>query len=366
MSSSSKIFFLSTLAIVASILSWFSLKISLEGASRTEGGIFSLVSLVRVLVPVFSFALFLGLFSFLSLLSPLRFLPIGTAFLSSLSVVGFFPFSLPLLLTPVILTAALGIFSYHLRKESQTRKKFLIGKILDSGMGPVIVGILLVVSVTYHSSIASKPNAGRNTINRFLNNIVTSTGKILPQFIPGFRLEMPLDEFFFMMSRNAFEKQLKQEGISEEKFSSELRDLLKTGKISRNQIPKDLEDKIEKGTLGPEDFFNLPPVQEKFRAEIQKNREDFLKRVGVRAEGTEEMSTVLERILGRYANQYVGPYESFIPTFLAAGLFFTLAAFGWFYKLIMKFIGWIMLKIFVRFRWVRIKEQEEKVEVMTL
>ena len=91
-------------------------------------------------------------------------------------------------------------------------------------------------------------------------------------------------------------------------------------------------------------------------------RNEFLKSLGIQAQGTDSMDSVVAKLVGKYVTEYLGKYSKAIPSLLAFSLYFILQIFSFLYKALIRLFAWFILKVLKWTKVVEFREEEAKVE----
>ncbi|MFH1535205.1 MAG: hypothetical protein ABIF80_04455, partial [Patescibacteria group bacterium] len=84
------------------------------------------------------------------------------------------------------------------------------------------------------------------------------------------------------------------------------------------------------------------------------------------AEGTDTISSVIAKIIRKYAFQFLGPYEDFITPLLALSLFFALNIFSFVFHALINMLASSLFAILQVSKFVKINEEKKDVQIVTL
>jgi hypothetical protein len=94
-------------------------------------------------------------------------------------------------------------------------------------------------------------------------------------------------------------------------------------------------------------------IQKQLTEEI---RTDFLKTLGIKAEGNDLMNSVINKFIQQKFDDFITPYRDYIPIVLVLGLYFILQILAFIYVIIIKLIALIIFYILRLTGFVKIKE----------
>lgn len=323
-----KVVFLGILAVCLSVLFWFLLSNVLNISFAKYESFWQIVLFFVYILIAFTF--FLGYLSLMIILVRGFWLRLACFFLIGLSCFIFFKINLALIINPLLIVVGLSYFSALIKGEITSRIKFSVDKIIVRAVGILLFTFLISISITYYSNVSTKQGEVK-----VLDNLANVTAYIIDKFmvwqVKGYLPESTLDEFFENTSVQVEEKS----GI-----------LGITEKVNNNEV-KNMVDKAQKEA-------------------IDEAREKFLTSFGIQAEGTETMHNVIRKIIAKKINDLMGNYIKFIPAIAALTLFFVLLIFNYLFKPLIRLFAFIIYKIFLWTKFVRIKKEMIEAERINL
>ena len=173
-------------------------------------------------------------------------------------------------------------------------------------------------------------------------------------FIPGFKKGMTVDEFTFLTTLSALEKQ------EEFELPAEAREFLKEEGV-------DVTSKEEIFQAIRED----PKVKEKFMEMFKEQQEKeetpgMFEGLGIEVSGDESFLDVIYKAANQKLNDIVGPYRKYIPLVAAISLFFILRIlmipFDWAVML----FAWLLFALLKATKVVRIERVQKDVETIAM
>lgn len=224
-----------------------------------------------------------------------------------------------------LLSLAFFYFAGHQAiKEKEACFKIQLSRILSTALILLFTGLALIAaSFHYFYQVKFPPEAFEISPN--LTNFVIQR---LDEFLGNGRLgetislNMTIDEY---LETN----------------------LLKSGEMSATQL-KD------------------PRIRALINKEIDKARDELNRQYGLHLTGQEKIAQVIASFITVKINQILGPYRKYIPLALAFGLFIALRAIGFIYVNIVLGMVWVLLKLLVIFKLVRIEKVMAEKEVIRI
>lgn len=100
--------------------------------------------------------------------------------------------------------------------------------------------------------------------------------------------------------------------------------------------------------------------------QIPVSRTELSRQVGFDISGNEKMTEIILRASNKKLNQFIAPYKSFMPLILAFSLFITLFAVSPIVKWLSIFTAFIIFKILVAVKFIKIEKIQKEVEIANL
>jgi hypothetical protein len=247
------------------------------------------------------------------------------------------------------------------------------------GIGGVVVAMALSISMLYYIVTSEQDrDTGRQAIDSLILSTTNISNEIIPTQIKGYDPDKTLDQFIFEISAGVVEDisgQLNEE--LEDSFNNpkveegqalidDLRNKVQSGEVDINALPEEIRNNLYSEDLTAESLVSSEFVQSIFQKQIKEARDQFIKSVGIEAEGSDKLSEVMAKIIRKYAFQFLGPYEDFITPLLALSLFFALNLFGFFFLTLINSFTSLIFMILKATRFVRIIQEKKDVDVIIL
>ncbi|MBU1951290.1 hypothetical protein KJ733_00055 [Patescibacteria group bacterium] len=378
MNKEAKIVILGVVTVLASVLAWYSLS-TVFNLEWSSGSMPILQLLVRLIFPVVAFCLYLALISITATVVHREMVQLPIWILSSFPLLFFFPFSPWLLVISLLQILIFVYYAHRIRTEVKARIKFSLLKTMRWGLGGVIVAIILSISLLYYFTTTNQErDSGREAIDSLIISTTNIANEIIPTQIKGYDPDKTLDQFIFEISAGVVEDisgQLNEE--LEDSFDNpkveegtalieELRSKVESGEVNIDLLPPEIRDNLYSDTLLTEDLVSSDIVQNVFQAQIADARDEFLKSMDIEAEGTDTISSVIAKIIRKYAFQFLGPYEDFITPLLALSLFFALNIFSFVFHALINMLASSLFAILQVSKFVKINEEKKDVQIVTL
>jgi hypothetical protein len=322
-----KIVVLAVLTVAAALLFWF-----LWSRILTTGLSFSAESrdVANLVVTVLSFCLMLTLAGISSVLISRKLIFLLLALVTGFTVLVFFGISVWSMIAGVITVLAFFNWYREISSDLKSRIKFVPSRTLGTGLKTAITLLLLAASFSYYSFLVS----GEDASEKFTNSLVATGSRAIQNVLEMYYQDkyspkMTLDEFI-----------------------ANITNVL--GDINLDTGQKDLNEMISQG---------LTQAQQQLVAEA---RADFLKTMGIEAAGDESMDSVVEKIVRKNLDKYLGSFQKYIPAILALGLFFLLNVFNFIYNELIKSIGYVIFHVLAWLKFVKVKKVQIEAEKITL
>ncbi|MFA6271681.1 MAG: hypothetical protein WC693_01050 [Patescibacteria group bacterium] len=378
MTKNTKIAILGVLTVLASVLAWYALStvFNLEWSGQNLS-IWQM--LLRLIFPVIAFCFYLALVSTTAIVVKKEVIQLPIWILSSMPMLFFFPFSPWLLIISLLQIIIFVYYAHRTHNEVKGRIKFSLYKIMHWGIGGVVLAMALSISMLYYFVTTTQDrDNGRQAIDSLIISTTNISNEIIPTQIKGYDPDKTLDQFIFEISAGVVEDisgQLNEE--LEDSFNNpkveegqalidDLRNKVQSGEVDINALPPEIRDNLYSETLSADTLVSSAFVQSIFQEQITGARDEFIKSIGIEAEGSDKLSEVMAKIIRKYAFQFLGPYEDFITPLLALSLFFALNLFGFvFLTLINSFTSLIFMILFA-VKFVRVTQEKKDVDVLIM
>ncbi|MFC1662708.1 hypothetical protein ACFL04_00900 [Patescibacteria group bacterium] len=254
----------------------------------------------------------------------------------------------------VLLNMAFFYFARGVQNEANERIHFSVPKSIRAHLGTAVILVLLSISLMFYvQTVVSKTTSNVEPVDVIANSTAGLVSNVIAYQVPEYEPEMPLDEFLFIGLKDVTGSFVPEDvsagsdfpAVEPAELSREFLAALERGEIDRQQVSQELIAKAEAGQLTTEDVLSGASgdyVQE----QVEQVRQELLDSFGVEADGDEPVISVLRKITLKIISDNIGPYEAFIPPFLALALFLVLIIFAWLYNIIIKglasFYVWLL------------------------
>lgn len=255
----------------------------------------------------------------------------------------------------VLLNLAFYYFSRGVLHEVEERVHFSVLNSIRAHLGMTMSIALLCVSLMYYVQTVVTTKANVDPVDILANTAAGITSNVIAFQVDDYQPEMPLDEFVLVGLRQVSDQFVPKEVDTQtalpvddnETLSQAVVGALARGELKPEQLSPEIIAKAQAGTLTAADV--VSSAQPNFLQEqVASIRQQLLDEFKVQASGQEPVISVLRRITKKIIADNIGPYEPFIPPFLALALFFVLIVFGWLFNAIVR--GLAVLFVWL-FRW---------------
>ncbi|MFA6391205.1 MAG: hypothetical protein WCW66_00435 [Patescibacteria group bacterium] len=378
MTKNSKSAVLGVLTVLASVLAWFSLS-TVFNMEWSGDNIPIVQILLRLIFPVVSFCFYLALVSITTILIQKEKIQLPIWTLSSLPMLLFFPFSPWLLIISLLQILMFVYYAYRVHSEKKSRIKFNLYKIMHWGIGGVVVAMALSISLLYYiTTTTEERDSGKEAIDSLILSTTNIANEVIPTQIEGYDPDKTLDQFILETSAGVVEDisgQLNKEledTLDDPKVKEgqalidDLRSKVQSGEVDIKALPPEIRDNLYSDKLSADTLVSSSFVQSIFQEQINDARDEFMKSVGIEAQGSDKLSVVMAKIIRKYAFQFLGPYEDFITPLLALSLFFALNLFGFVFLTLINSFTSLIFRILSATKFVRIIQEKKDVDVVIL
>ena len=317
---------LGVVTIILSVLTWFLLAMVLKveffvnNFSLTTFNTGALWSLSLLFL---SFVLWSAFFIISASLISKKRVIYFISLLNSLAVFIFFGLNVYSAISFLLLCYILVHYGTKVFLETRGRIKFSLYLSMRHGLTWLVTIVLLVVSLTYYHAYTQEGQKEDSFRQSIITSTVSFTNSTVKWQIPEYAPEMSLDDFIKLLS-----------GQSLSSLDSEaLGSLGLTQGLSENEIQKLLQDQIVASGQMLEGEL------------LAQTRDEFLKRFEIRAKGTDSMDAVMVKILEKYVDRFIVPYEKYFPLIITLSLFFALSVFAPIFTILIKIFALIFFYI---------------------
>lgn len=322
-----KIIMIMVLTVAATLVYlFFWSKILTSGITFTNG----LKNIFLLVGTLLSFCLMLCFMALSFAVMARKLLVLVMSVISAGTVFIFFAPSLWSVMAVALVILGMLYWWREITADLKSRIKFIPSRTIGSGIKTMVSIMLLVSSLLYYSYLVTGPNATQ----RFTDSLVSSGTKAVNGVLSVYYKDkytpvMSLDQFVSLISN----------------INGDWK--LNTGQAQLDQL-------INQG-------FSQAQQQLLIQA-----REDFLKTLGITASGNDNMNSVVEKIVRRNMDKYIGRFQKFIPAILALGLYLLLNVFNFIYSELAKALGFVLLKMLVALKFIKIKKIQVEAEKISL
>lgn len=322
-----KVMLLTALGFGVGVLAWYCVRQAL-GIDILHVTISDMWRLATAYVVLF---LFLGLATMIGLLVADTIIAKVLMGILAASYFVWFPVSQLTLLAFLAIVLALLFYDWNIKGEMHDRISFSVAKIVRATLGLTLTLFIAAIALTLYARSLSDVGTPVSPITAFISGASATTNRVLASVVKGYSPDETLDEFLLRLALT----QANTRGIAsvpnKQQSSPFINQVTSTDTAAIvDRLPPDLRRQIEQNAQLKEELVqqSAPFVQE----EIKQTREQFLKGLGVKADGSTTMSNLVHLVLAKQIEKFVGPYERFLPTLLALSLYFTLQIFSFIYS----------------------------------
>lgn len=262
---------------------------------------------------------------------------------STLIHAAFYGISTYTALVFILINLAFFYFTRGVQREAEERVHFSVPQSIRSHLGLALLIVLLCVSLLFYLQTVVTTDAAVDQVDILANSAAGIMSNIIAFQVEGYQPEMSLDEFILIGLQRLGEQFVPKDVATEtplaagegKSLSEALLEAIARGELTREQVGEALIAKAERGELTAADVVS-PAYPNFIQEEITRIRLDLLQQFEVEASGQEPIISVLRRIVKKIIADNIGPYEPFIPPFLALALFLVLIVFTWLYQWLIK------------------------------
>ncbi len=295
-------------------------------------------NILTVVTTMLAFCLMFAIVALTEALVTKRLFILLVIIVASLTGFIFFGFSVWTFIATLLAMLGFLYWRHAIRDDLKTRTTFTPQKVLDSGLKGAVTIILLASSVMYYGFLIAKPDTGSTITNGLVDTSMGAVNFALTKFYGnGYDPNLSLDAFIANLTRI---DELKSQG------AEEIHSITPEIKVLDEQIKAGLD-------MASNEI-------------IAQGRQEFLDSFGIEAAGSDTMDSVVRKIVTKNINEYVGPYEKFIPALLALSLFFVLNVFSFLYREFIKAFAVLLFYILSWIHFIKKTEVQTVVEKITL
>lgn len=266
-----KSLFLGSIAVLAGSAFWFFFKDSIE---------FGNLEAVPVWLSLFALICFITSLSLLLLFAEHRWLVLAPFILGTAPMVYMFGYQLPILVSLLIAIVGLLRAQVRVRKEAESRIHFNISILLREGLPTILTVIALLCAVAYYTETNKAPEriTIRDVLPRALfETILERAPYVGKNILPGFSTDTTINEYI-------------------------------TRELEKNGIVLSLLSRAEQDQI-------LTQAREHLFSPLWGNNISHI------PDGSEKLGDVLYDIVTLRSEQFLAPYERFIPLGFAIAFF---------------------------------------------
>ncbi|MBT3355865.1 hypothetical protein HOD82_04805 [bacterium] len=239
----------------------------------------------------------------------------------------------------------------RIKTEQYNRIKISVYRTLKRGIPIIGTVFCLLIAVGFYFSIANFQNLGN--IPRFKVKLPIETTKLAFGVMNAF---MPNEEISWIVEGvtvdEYFQKILRSQDISLE--GTVLQEI-------KNEVDEDTKKQMAAGIERE--------IWEKERTVIVKNREMLQDKLGIELEGNERIDEVLHGLINKRLNDFINGRvvsSDVLPVGGAFALFITLRSIVWVSNMILFWTVSVIFSILVRLGKIKIKKENQEVEVIEI
>ncbi|MBI3956927.1 MAG: hypothetical protein HY340_02960 [Candidatus Kerfeldbacteria bacterium] len=360
---------LALLVIGMNALFWFLFRLLLSVDAAT----FPRSTLIMWIIA--TFLIFFVMFAFIATLSLLvrdRLIVRGILLLAAMTNLLWFRLGWFTFLAIMLLILGYWYYDAKIKEEERERIVFSVAKSIRYGMRLTITLLLVAVSLTFYAKTAERRPAGASALDPISVAIGDSTNRLFVQQ-RGFDPDETLDAFFFRIATEQIGDQIRlpsRGGLGLDDVSSftttNLLDQLEQTQIEElvQQLPAEVRDRINQH---PDQLDSILVEQEPTLAGLfSRERDRITASLGITATGETPMGEVVQQLIRKQLERYLGPYEYLLPPFIALSLFFALSIFGFLYTLCITLLTQLFFAIFKAIKFVAVQEVDTQAQVVKL
>lgn len=284
-------------------------------------------------------------------------------FLSVAISLFFFPLKFWIFVAALILFIILIWGYFRVKSEKEDRIKFGVTKLACNFLPIFMTGVILLLSCVYYYSLAKEMEANgikipRKTFDRIINPLK----KVIPSFIPGFSEKASVKEIIYLYTINQFGKNMGGSGQENEmRFPPELMNVLQKEGV-------DLNNKEALSRALTENPQVKKEVMKFFEAQESGNQENDLNQT-LKEWGMSENEPIfdaLHKAVNQKINEVAGPYMKYLAILFALMFFVSFKFISIFIVWLIYPFTWILIKILIMLKFVKLEKEQKMVEVIRL
>ncbi|MFH1235596.1 MAG: hypothetical protein V1685_01505 [Parcubacteria group bacterium] len=320
-----KIALLACLTVLSMGLFWY----TVSGVFNSQLDLsFQLGTIIAIVFSALAFSLMFAIIGISEVLVERQLLFLAVLIIAAMTHFIFFPFAWANIIAALSMTFAFTVWKQNIRADLKSRITFIVGRVMMVGMGTAVSIVFVAVSFTYYGYLTADTGSDR-FVEGFVDTMVDSANKALPNYVSYYDPEMTLDEF-----------------ILESTTSSEEVPVIPTDSIVGDALRQGIEN--AQGAI------------------LAEARSEFLATFGIEASGDEKMAVIVEKIVHSRVDSIISPYKTFLPAILALSLFFVLKIFGFILKPLIQTFSYFLYKLLLLVGFVKVEKVITEKERVTL
>lgn len=323
-----KIGVLGLLAVAGTALFWFAWRHILQQGLDFHSGISGVLTIVGTLM---AFCLMCTLMALVNVMVRQFWAVLVIVAASGFSVFGFFRVNIWTMLAVIVVMLGWVYWHRQIRVETNNQLKFSPQRASGAGLSATITMLLIAASLCYYSFLAGSDESQARFADSLISSGTTAVENILEMYYhEKFSPTMSLDHFILNIEDTAVKNLAPSTGQA------------------------DLDKAIAEGLNQAE------------LVALDQSRQQFLDTFRIEATGDEEMESVVNKIVRRNIDRYLGSYMKFIPALLALSVFFLLKIFTFLYVEISKSLSYLAFTVLVWFKFLHVKKVQVEAEKISL
>lgn len=275
----------------------------------------------------------------------------------------FFPPSLWTIAAFLIVALGVGIAVEVIADDMHNRLSVQPLHSLPRGITYVIVAFITAVSLLYYQQIRGSSATTDELSNRFIDQTVTLTERLLPTVYKAYEPGMTVDELIGAqiptgdsilkdIRFDAFTNQAEQQRALQQRLEEigvDASAVTVDVAQSEAQVRQDIDDALLT-----------------FRRQtIDQAREELATRLNIPIQGSDTVHETLIHVVGRQFDTYVRRWVTFMPVLLGVVLFFALRVFTSLFQAVVVWCAWLFVRLYRATKILKVTQQTvpaEKVE----
>lgn len=313
-----------------------------------------------------------GLFCLSMWLSPILVVPyiaswrsirLTVSIAAAVPVLFFFPPSIWTVAAFVLMALGISISVEVIADDIHHRLSVKVLHTLPRGISHVILAFIIVVSLLYYQQIRGSSSTTDELSNRFIDQTVTLSERLLPTVYKAYEPGMTIDELI---------------GAQIPTGDSILKDIRFDAFTNQAEQQRALQQRLEEigldaGTVTVDVAQSEAQVRQDIddalltfrRQTIDQAREELATRLNVPVQGSDTVHETLIHVVGRQFDTYVRRWVTFMPMLLGVALFFALRVFTSLFQAVVVWCAWLFVRLYRATKILKVTQQTvpaEKVE----